>query len=128
MKFPRNKESSLDVAGRRISGYESSSVLARVFSAAQECLDDGKYSVENVAAKLSMTRGHLYRLVKERTGRSVSSLLDDYRFVRAASLLEGGNFTVTQVAYKSGYSDLAHFSIAFKRFSGMSPSKYRSGR
>ncbi|MBP5210663.1 MAG: helix-turn-helix transcriptional regulator [Bacteroidales bacterium] len=84
--------------------------------------------MEKVADALSMTRGHLFRLVCERTGRSPLSLLNDLRFSRAARLLGNKALSVTQVAYMSGYSDLAHFSIAFKRFSGMSPKEYRAGR
>jgi AraC-like DNA-binding protein len=45
------------------------------------------------------------------------------RHERACALLKSG-LSITQVAYQVGYRDLANFTRAFRRDSGMSPSQY----
>jgi AraC-like DNA-binding protein len=59
-------------------------------------------------------------------GVSYSDLLDGARFENAAKLLRDTNAKIIDVAFSSGYSDPAHFTRAFRRFSGVTPRKFRS--
>ena len=44
---------------------------------------------------------------------------------KARELLAGGQLSVSEVAYKSGFSTQAHFSRVFSENMGCSPSEYR---
>ena len=44
---------------------------------------------------------------------------------QAARLLREDAVNVSQIAYLVGYSDLSHFSTAFKAHFGMPPSEYQ---
>jgi len=44
----------------------------------------------------------------------------------ASEHLQRGQLTVQEVAYLLGYTDLANFRRAFRRWQGMSPSDYRA--
>ena len=79
------------------------------------------------AAGLSVRRLNAI-LAKE--GTSVSSLIRECRLRAVAVDLREPRFkamTVAELAYKNGFSNLQHFSTAFRKWSGRSPREYRKG-
>jgi AraC-like DNA-binding protein len=54
-----------------------------------------------------------------------STLVDEVRYRHATSLLSRTDYTLELIADELGYSDVANFSRAFKRWSGRSPSNWR---
>lgn len=65
----------------------------------------------------------LFRQVYGMSARQYRSLV---KLKRAKTLLLDGEMSVQRVAESMGYSDTAHFSRQFKRWTGMSPVAYRS--
>lgn len=63
------------------------------------------------------------RLVDE--GTSFRALLEEVRHTLAVEQLKSPHFSVEEIAYGLGYSELANFRRAFKRWEGMPPSEYR---
>jgi AraC-like DNA-binding protein len=59
------------------------------------------------------------------SGISYSRLVDEVRFTTATHLLGEPNVRVSEIASELGYSDPAHFTRAFKRWSSVSPLEYR---
>ena len=47
-------------------------------------------------------------------------------YLKKMQLLASGKYTATEIAYMVGYSDPAHFTRAFKRWTGSPPSRYRA--
>lgn len=81
-------------------------------------------SIEHVANHLHMSDRTLKRqLAAENT--SFSALVDEVRYRHATSLLSRTDYSLEQIADELGYSDVANFSRAFKRWSGRSPSSWR---
>lgn len=66
----------------------------------------------------------LHRHLKQE-GSSYRELLDQVRWQLAAEHLQSGRFTVEQTARMLGYSDLANFRRAFKRWRGQPPATLR---
>jgi AraC-like DNA-binding protein len=60
-----------------------------------------------------------------KTGFSYTTIIDQARYLNAESLLEDPKVKLIDVAYQLGYSDPAHFTRAFRRWSGVSPKQYR---
>jgi AraC-like DNA-binding protein len=61
-----------------------------------------------------------------RDGVSYRDVLDQARYVRARELINRDrDVSLTEIAYELGYSDLAAFSRAFRRWSGEPPSALR---
>lgn len=81
-------------------------------------------SIENVAERLHMSDRTLKRQLAAE-GTSFSTLVDEVRYRHATSLLSRTDYTLEQIADELGYSDVANFSRAFKRWSGRSPSSWR---
>ena len=68
--------------------------------------------------------GYIGRLMIEATGTSTHQYLLQYRIARAIDLLQSGEANVSQVCYRCGFGDLAHFSKCFKAKTGRPPSDY----
>ncbi len=66
------------------------------------------------------------RLAEEAT--SFQQLLGDVRHTLALAHLRQGHFTVEEIAYALGYSDIANFRRAFKRWESKPPSAFRPRR
>ena len=79
-----------------------------------------------VTARLfHMTSRTLHRrLLDEDT--SFKKILEEVRHTLAVEHLKSGRFTIDEIAYSLGYSDLANFRRAFKRWEKVSPSEFRS--
>jgi AraC-like DNA-binding protein len=84
-------------------------------------------SIEAMARQLGYHRTHLSKLFKQHTGQSPMNFLLKIRMERAQSLLLQP-LTVEQVASSVGYSDALYFSKQFRKYYGMSPTQYRTGR
>ncbi len=88
----------------------------------------GGFPSLQVAARLvRMTPRTLHRRLVEE-GTSYSDLLDEIRHALAVEHVKSGRFSVEKIAYTLGYSDLANFRRAFKRWEGVAPSEYRAAR
>ena len=60
------------------------------------------------------------------SGVDFESLKDETRRSEALRLIRLGKYSATEIAYMVGYSDPAHFTRAFKRWTGLAPSRFRS--
>lgn len=80
--------------------------------------------IEAVAEQLYMSDRTLKRQLAAE-GTSFSTIVDEVRYRRATSLLSRTDYSLEQIADELGYSDVANFSRAFKRWSGRSPSNWR---
>jgi AraC-like DNA-binding protein len=92
----------------------------RVESLLMPVLHTGDASMDQVAAKLLLSRQTLYRQLKSE-GVTFESVLDDLRRELAVHYLTGKKTSVNETAYLVGFSDPAAFSRAFKRWTGHSP-------
>jgi len=86
---------------------------------------EGYPRVDWVAAKLGLTRRSLQRRLA-RHGTSFTDLVSKLLRERSEGLLTNSPDTVTSIAMSLGYTDAAHFSRAFKRWTGTSPSAFRN--
>ena len=62
--------------------------------------------------------------MKEITGISTGEFIRNIRLEQAARLIKEGDINITQVAYSVGFNNQTHFSTAFKKHFGMTPSEY----
>jgi AraC-like DNA-binding protein len=84
--------------------------------------NEGMPTLAELARLLNQSPRTLDRRLN-REGSKFLQLSKRIRHERACELLRAG-LSATQVAYQVGYRDLANFTRAFRRESGMSPSEY----
>ena len=86
---------------------------------------DPEYNVEKLSETLGLSRGHLHRKIKELTGTAPVEFLRTYRLNKATLLLRQNAYTVSEVAYRTGFSSPAYFSKCFKAVYGVTPTEYQ---
>jgi len=91
----------------------------------QTHLDD-PLSLSSLAQTLHVSRSHLARIFRKETGMSVHEYIAIERFAEAKRLLATeAELSVTEIAFRVGYTSLSHFSRAFRGHTGQSPLAYR---
>lgn len=85
-------------------------------------------TLEEAAAKVSLSPAYLSRVFKEKSGESFSELLLRTRMEKACELLADIQNRSYDIAYYVGYDNPKNFSRAFKAYYGVSPSEYRKSK
>jgi len=85
-------------------------------------------SVDQMAERLYMSRRNLTLLCRKYTGDPPAKAFLKYRLKGAAGDLRELDLTVQEVSERYGFSNPFHFSRAFSRVFGDSPSTYQKGR
>jgi YesN/AraC family two-component response regulator len=83
-------------------------------------------SLAGLARELGMSKYHLSRRFKEEVGVSFRRYLLRTRLDRAKELLARRQDSITEVAHAVGFGDLPRFDKLFKRYTGLTPSAYRT--
>ena len=84
-----------------------------------------KIMVKELADSTSLSMEHFIRLFKKETGETPNMYITRVKMERAMVLLATSNANIKSIALTLGYDDLSYFTRTFKRFSGVSPQRYR---
>ncbi len=85
---------------------------------------EGFRSVEAVASRLHISERTLKRQLAQE-GTTYSEILEALREQQARQLLENRELSIDRIADRLGYSDVANFTRAFKRWTGQTPGQFR---
>ena len=99
-------------------------LMERIMKVVNENLSDSDFNVEKMCDEVGVSRTQLHRKLKEMTGVPTSEFLRNIRLNEAARLIREHKINITQVSYMVGFANNSHFSTAFKKYFGMSPSEY----
>lgn len=86
----------------------------------------GRIGVDELAARLYVSRSKLCATFKEETGETLGAYVRRRRAERAEDLLANRALSVAQVASRLGYPSAAAFAQAFRAARGTSPSEWRA--
>lgn len=82
-------------------------------------------SLSSAAELLSYDIYHLSRIIKKKTGKTFTELLQEKRLSRAAYLLKTTGRKIDEIAVSVGYENISYFHRIFKKQYEMSPRDYR---
>lgn len=82
-------------------------------------------SLHEVASVVCMSSGSFCRFFKNRTGKSFSLFVNELRISYACKLLMNDDYSVSSVAYESGFQCMSNFNKFFRRITGETPSQYK---
>lgn len=102
--------------------------LERLEQLVTRAAGDPHFGVAELAAGLHMDRATLFRRLKAARGLSPSDYLRERRLQLARELLDARRGNVSEVAYAVGYESLSHFTQAFRRRFGCTPSAVLEGQ
>lgn len=81
-------------------------------------------SIKEIAEQSFISEVYFRKLFKAEYGISPQKYIVNLRIQNALGLISSGYYSLTEVAYLSGYNDYKYFSVEFKKAIGVSPSKY----
>lgn len=86
---------------------------------------DTNYS-QLIHKEMGMDYNYLTSLFSSTEGITIEHYIILQKIERAKELLKYGELTLSEIAYKLGYSSVAHLSSQFKKVTGMTASKFKS--
>ena len=87
-------------------------------------LGDSTFSTDRLADEVSLSRRQVERRVKTLTRQTPAELMRQIRLERAAQILEARPGSIAEVAYAVGFKSPSHFSVAFGKAYGHTPSEH----
>ena len=97
--------------------------LQRVLAVMEENIGSAAFDVDTFSKTVGVSRAQLNRKLNTLADQSPSEFIRTFRLKRAKSLLQNQAGNVSEVAYLVGYTNLAHFSKAFRDYHSMTPSE-----
>jgi AraC-like DNA-binding protein len=104
---------------------DKADVVSRTRAAVLEHLSSGEVTEEETAKQLHMSPRTLQRKLAE-AKTTYLQLVDDARKDLALRYIEDPRRSVTDITFSLGFSQPSAFTRAFKRWTGRSPSEYRT--
>ena len=82
-------------------------------------------SIKEIGDHVFLSASYVCTYFKTQTGQTLNQYLTEYRMEKAMQLLGDARYQIADISSKVGYSNGNYFSKSFKKFTGLSPSKYR---
>jgi len=124
MDNPENPESLENSESPIPLEDESNRFISQATKLVIDNIADSEFTIDRLCREMAMSRTLFYVKLKSYTGKSPQDFMRIIRLERAASLLRNGR-NVTDAAALTGFDNPKYFSTVFKKYFGMSPSKYQ---
>ncbi len=98
--------------------------MDKIMSIVTENLSLEELGVVFIAEKMCMSQSTLYRKIMAIAGVSTNEYIRSIRLARAVEMLRSGSYSITEIAYSTGFGSHSSFGKAFKKEYGMSPTDY----
>lgn len=86
---------------------------------------DERISLDQVASVANMSASHFCRVFKKATDMNFSEYVARVRIEKAKNMLLETNYTMTHIAFDTGFNSVTDFNRTFKKITGDTPSGFR---
>ncbi|MCC8154388.1 MAG: response regulator [Tannerellaceae bacterium] len=100
-------------------------LLQEIISFIEKNIDDESLNPNSIAEALGLSKATLYRKPKDITGKTPSEYVRSIRLEYVARLLITTRLSVTEIMFKSGFTNKSYFYREFAKQYGTSPKEYR---
>jgi len=116
------------VAPQIVTEERDARFLKQVNSWIDRHLDDTQATLEQLYTSMGYGRSKFFEKFTALTGKSPKEYIREHKMQLAADMLRADdNITVSEVAYKLGFSTPQYLATCFKAYYGMTPSQYQKG-
>lgn len=99
-------------------------LLGRVVACIEKYIADPDLNIDKLCSEIGLSHSILYRKIKNLTGQTANEFIRTVRVRRAEQLLRTKKFTVSEVAYETGFSNHSYFTKCFKKLHKMTPTEF----
>lgn len=99
--------------------------IKKIAQSVEEQLGNQDFRIEDLAETVNLSRAVFYRKIKSILGVPPKDFVRDMRVKKAIHLLDTGEYSVSEIAYMSGFSSPQYFSRVFKEVMNCTPSEYK---
>ena len=111
--------------GEQTFGLNEAKFIGKLTDIVCSMMGRGQCDVDSVASALCMSQAQLRRKVQAITGKTPVAYILQIRLSNAQRILDKNpELAISEVAFRCGFSDQAHFSHAFQKAFGMSPTQW----
>jgi AraC-like DNA-binding protein/CheY-like chemotaxis protein len=86
------------------------------------------FGVDDICREIGISRVQLYRKVKAVLGYNINEYILEVRMQKAKYFLLNEDVTISEIAYKVGFSSQAYFSTVFKSKFGVTPKAFKENK
>ncbi|PZP51366.1 MAG: AraC family transcriptional regulator [Pseudopedobacter saltans] len=83
-------------------------------------------NAKDYADRLAVHVNHLNKVLKDATGKTTTEIINNRLAQEARILLKQTDWTVSHISDSLGFEEVAHFSNFFKKYTQLTPLKYRA--
>ena len=87
-------------------------------------IQEPQLGVDSIADLFNLSRMQVYRKIKALTGKSVVEFIRMVRVKQALKLMDTHQFTLSEIAFRTGFNSSSYFTRVFKDEYGKTPSEY----
>lgn len=98
--------------------------MHKVVTVIDDNLANEEFSVNDLAAEMAMSRSVFFKKIKAITQQNPQELIKAIKMKKAAELILENKYSIAEISYMTGFPNPKYFSTAFKKFHGVSLSKY----
>jgi len=107
----------------KIPSGKEGDIIDRVYQYCAEHYKEG--SLVELADQLFLNSSYLSQLIRQKTGKTFSDLMNENRMQQAVILLENSDIKIYTIGHMIGYMNPNNFTRAFRNHFGIAPTEYR---
>lgn len=82
-------------------------------------------ALKDIADAFHLSEGHLCRMFKDVTGKTLTDYLNYYRITMSTALLLKTDMDISQIAVLIGFNNVSYFNKIFKKYMNKTPREFR---
>ena len=109
---------------KKEQGY--SAQIRKIMEYVQDHIQE-KILLRDIAAEVGYAEYYLSSKFKKEVGVSINSYITECKVQTARQMFDSGNFSISEVSDRLGFSTASYFGSVFKQITGLTPSEYLAG-
>ncbi len=130
-QFTNKTESIKKYSGSALSGDQKKILLSKLDQLVihEKIFINDKLSIEDIAVKLDTNTKYISQLINETYNKNFYNFINFYRIEEAKRLLiseENEKYSILGIAQSVGFVSKSTFNVAFKRYTGVTPTEFKT--
>lgn len=103
---------------------KDSAFMEKLYALLEEHLYDDQFNIARICQELGFSKTVLAKKIRALTGATPNQVVTEFRFSKVKELMATRKYTLSEIAYMTGFSSISTFSRRFRAIYNMSPTEY----